>query len=384
VAPSDRPGIALGERAAAESHAWSFFQLVRALTRTSEGASLPGGPGPARSENLRFRPAASMGFPKSDVESVDRIGADEDEDTERWRVTVNFMGLYGPSSPMPNHFTEEIVWAGADADTGRDFVDLFHHRVISFVYRAWEKYRYPVCFTSGGTDPFTTRMSCLLGAGTAGMSEALGVPPVSLLRTAGLLADRHRSAAGLEQMLRVHFGGVDVRVRSCAERHARIPDAQRLRLGRPGATLGDSAVLGESVIDRAGSFEIELGPLAMPAFRRLLPGGEDLLRLVRLTRLYVTDPLDFHLRLRLRADQVPALRLAPPEPQPLGHLSWMRPHGAREGVALVSVRRVDPLRARRLTALPPPPSEPKRDATTTQTVTPVVRKTPRVTSLRRP
>ena len=101
------------ERLLAHPRDYDFFQLVRMLLREDPAATPPGGEGPPRRENVRFRPAAHLGFAPSDVDVVEVLPAAEDEPA-RFRVTVNFMGLYGPASPMPNHVTEDILWAGVD------------------------------------------------------------------------------------------------------------------------------------------------------------------------------------------------------------------------------------------------------------------------------
>ncbi len=345
MATPDRPGPALTERLLAESRRFSFYQLVRLLLRERPDAVAPGGTGPPAREALRFRPHASMGFAASDVEEVERI---ETQDGERYRVTVNFMGLYGPASPLPNHFTEEILWSAAESQGARDFLDLFHHRMISLLYRSWEKYRHPVSFDAGGSDVFTRRVFCLLGLGTAGMEGAVGVSCLPLLRVAGALGSRHRSAAGLEGFLRDQFHGVGVSVEPCLERTAPIPAEQLTRLGRGGSRLGEDACLGETLRDRRGAFRITLGPLQDAGqFRSFLPGGENLRRLVRLVRLYLADPLDFDVVLRLRAPAVPALRLRPAGDLPLGQMSWIAPRGREEGRGRLGVRELDPLGSRR-------------------------------------
>jgi len=395
VASPDRPGpaVTVEERIAREAHAWSFFQLVRALTATAPGALLPGGEGPARGENVRFRPALSLGFASSGIAGVERLEDDDGEGapSPRWRVTVNFMGIYGPASPLPNHFTEDFIERGEDGDPARDFVDLFHHRMISLFYRAWEKYRYPLRYRRGGRDPLTRRMLSLAGLGTPGMEDGARLPLPPLLRSAGLLADNHRSAAGLECFLRVQLGLERVRVEPCAPRRARIPHAQRLALGRDGVRLGRTTVLGERIADRAGSFRIVVGPLRLAAYRRFLPGGEDLARLVRLTRLYVRDPLDFSIVLRLEASEAPALRLGAGESLPLGWASWVSPTGRDECVARVPTRAYDPLYARPAgpRAPEPEPESPPAAAPGQGPAAPAARpavgpkSTPRITTIRR-
>jgi len=368
----------LKERLLNESHRFNFFQLVNLLVRERRNAVPPGGPGPAARENVRFRPAASLGFPAADVAEVEEIAIGEvgeigesgeigevdkigetgdaaavEPRATRFRVTVNFMGLYGPASPMPNHFTEDIVWSGKEGQGARDFLDLFHHRILSFLYSSWAKYRHTAQFDPRGTDAFSRRAFCLLGLGTQGMRESVGVPAVPLLRTAGALLSRRRSAVGLEGFLRDHLEGVEVKIEPCLERFARIPEDQMLRLRRAspdgaggvGNRLGAGACLGERVRDRSGAFQIVLGPMGEASFRRLLPGGEGLRRIVHLVRLYVVDPLDFRVMLRLREDDVPALRLDPGAVLPLGLMSWIAPRAAREGQSRVSIRGLDPLAA---------------------------------------
>jgi type VI secretion system protein ImpH len=332
---------------------YSFFQLVQWLVRERADAFSPGGVGPASRENIRFRANASLGFAASDVETVEPIPGPDGEAEGRYRVTVNFMGIYGPSSPLPTHFTEDVLWAGPEGEGARDFLDLFNHRVISLFYRAWQKYRHPVLFDPRALDEVTRRTLCLMGLGTPGMESGAGLPLVPLLRTAGLLGARQRSAAGLECFLASHFPGVSVRVQSCVERWERIPEADRMRLGRRATRLGVDACLGSQVRDRSSAFRIVLGPLSLPQFRRFLPRTDEYAQLVRLTRLYVTDPLDFDVILRMRAGEVPALKLSASADLPLGQLSWIAPRGTDEGRAELPIRDQDPLTPRTVPALKP-------------------------------
>jgi len=342
----------------------SFFPLVKMLLRVQPGTARPGEAGPPAREPLRFRPAATLAFPTSDVESVEPIGPTQarapaeggsgcpGDDVERWRVTVNFMGLYGPASPMPNHFTEEILWAGPEAQGARDFVDLFDHRMISFVFRAWEKYRFPEQFRPETPDPFTRRMFCLMGLGTDGMREAAGLERLPLLASAALLSSRQRSAVGLESLLRTHFSDVPVRVEPCITRRVPIPEADTMRLGDRAARLGTDACLGASVSDRSGSFRIVLGPMRLDTFRGFLPRGERLPRLARLVRLYLADPLDFEVALRLDASDLPPLALGAGLDLPLGQASWLSPTGRDEGRVRLFIRELDPLPAATLAEAP--------------------------------
>ncbi len=50
---------------------------------------------------------------------------------------------------LPHHYTELVIRRLQLRDTSlRDFLDVFHHRALSFFYRAWKKYRPPLGSTA--------------------------------------------------------------------------------------------------------------------------------------------------------------------------------------------------------------------------------------------
>jgi type VI secretion system protein ImpH len=329
----------------AEAGRIPFMQLVYLLRRIDPDAVAPGGVGPSAGENLRFRASASMAFAPTDVESVEEWTEQPDPwepPRTRVRVTVNFLGLYGPASPMPNHVTEDILQNGADGEQVRDFLDLFHHRLISFVYRAWERVRPHLLFNPDGSDAFTRRGLSFVGLGTTGAAEKLPMAPVPLLRAAGLFSDQRRSAAGLTGLLRDRLAGVGVEVESCVETRVALPQDAQALLGRSGR-LGEDARLGETVADLTGTFRVSLGPLTPERFRGLLPDREELARLVALIRFYAPDALGFSLRLLLRGNEAPPLRLSPEADLPLGRMSWLLSPGAGEVDLDLSTRGLDPM-----------------------------------------
>jgi type VI secretion system protein ImpH len=336
-------------RLLAEAPRIPFFELVRRIRSAEGGGAPPGQAGPAGEENLRFRPSTRLSFSPTDVDALEVLQEESDgvhPSRRRFRITVNFLGLYGPASPMPNHFSEELIWAGTEGARVRDFLDLFHHRLISFVFRVWERVRHPIVFDRTTPDPATRRATCLVGLGTEGMPEALGTSPLPLVRAAGLLSCQHRSAAGLEALLRDHLNSeAPVAVESCVERRVRLRAGQCTRLGRIGR-LGADACLGEEIADLAGSFRVALGPLPRKRFSDFLPGREGMVRLAGLVRFFTPGFLDFDLRLRMRRGDAPACRLSPELGFPLGQMTWLLPRAEREEEVVVPARGSDPLYSR--------------------------------------
>ncbi len=328
------------------AHEWEFHPLVRHLVERLRPRVRPGEPGRPEEERVRFITNTSLGFPASEVESVEWSGP---EGEERATVCVNFMGLHGQASPLPLCYPQELLWdlKEPEGQRVRDFLDLFNHRMVSLLFRAREKYRHAQRFDRHGRDEFTVRALALAGLDDEEVRAATGARLPQILRGLGVLANRHRSASGLEDMLRASFPGVGVRVQSCVARRVAIPDDQRLYLQAPRRTaprrgdaltgLGRDTCVGTTRVDSSSAFRVALGPMDYAEFRRFLPGEPDFDALGRLTRLYVQEPLDFDVELHLRSAQRPAQRLAPEEGLRLGQTSWISPTDAREGVTRLRI-----------------------------------------------
>lgn len=319
---------------------FSFFQAVRLLEGQAPDGAPVGNSGPVDRETVRFRSNASLGFPVADLETIERLPANGDN-WPKFRLTVNFAGLYGPVSPLPAFYTEEIV-AGNDRESNRrDFFDLFHHRYGSLLYRSWEKYRYYLSYRPGGTDDFSQRLFGLAGLD----GETLGNGPLlerreRLLSSLGLLMLQGRSAATVERLIAHFFDGLPVRIRQFIERDAAIMPEQLARLGLANCRLGVDCTIGARVRDLGGKFRLAIGPLGPAAFRRFLPDGEGHRWLSRLVPYLIKDPLDCDLELTLTAEEIPDLELAADNPCRLGWSSWLGRRDGGDGSVVLSLRPV--------------------------------------------
>ena len=122
----------------------AFFQAVRYLER-APGAPRVGREGPASKEVLRLRPSLSLAFAPSDIEGAESLPATA-ERPARARLTTRFLGLYGVTSPLPTHYSERL-WENVTHEGQtrlREFLDIFHHRLLSFLYRSWTRHHYIV------------------------------------------------------------------------------------------------------------------------------------------------------------------------------------------------------------------------------------------------
>jgi len=105
-----------------------------------------------------------------------------------------------------------------------------------------------------------------------------------------------------------------------------LAPGDRTRLGIGGGGLGTGAVAGGRVWDHQSKFRIHLGPLTLEQYEAFLPGpGRSLLRqLVDWVRFYLCFELDWDVRLHLKREQVPALKLGVQ-----GRLGWTTWLGTR-------------------------------------------------------
>jgi len=294
------------DRLLAEPHRFSFFQAVRLLEEQRPDAVGVGYQGPPSAEAVILGVDPELGFPKSDIVSVE---ATDTDGTPAYRVTTAFLGLHGSTSPLPTFYAEEVLHDVPAGGTLRRFLDIFHHRLLSLFYRSWIRFRHHFLFRPGGADEFSKAMFSLIGLGDRHAVESCGFAAVRMMRFAGLTTQKPHSAAALKGMLEGFFGGVRVRVIQGVGRWLAMPPAQQATLGVKNCGLGDNLSIGERIYDRLSKFRLVVGPLDFETYRRFLPGGEWNTTLKKIVELFAVDMLDFDLELVLRADQTSSLSL---------------------------------------------------------------------------
>jgi len=244
----------------------------------------------------------------------------------RARLAVNFFGLLGANGPLPTHLTEytrDRLRNGGDG-TLLAFFDVFHHRLLSLFYRARAQAEPAINLDRPDSDRFADFVGSMFGIGSPALRERDAVRDFAKLHFAGLLANNARPASGLVSILREYFK-LPVHVEQFVGHWMRLPPEIQSRLGRQeeGSRLGVSTVLGRRVWDSQNKFRIVIGPVGYQDYCRMLPGGDSMQRLVDWVRNYVGGALDWDVRLILRKDEIPPLRLGsyPCAPR-LGWSTW--------------------------------------------------------------
>lgn len=296
-----------------------FFQVLRLIENAHPQLPRIGCSLRPRDDAVRFGQDPALIFHPTALGQYVRAGADA-----RARLAVNFFGLLGANGPMPTHITEYVrdrLRHGGDA-TLLAFLDVFHHRMLSLFYRARASTEPAISLDRADGDRFSVFVGSMFGIGAPALRERDEIGDFAKLHFAGLLANKARPAAGLASILREYFK-LPLQIEQFVGHWMPLPADIQSRIGRAedGNRLGTSLLLGRKVWDCQNKFRIVIGPLAYDDYRRFLPGGDSLKRLLAWVKTYVGLALDWDVRLILKKEEMPPLRLG--GPLRMGWSTWL-------------------------------------------------------------
>ncbi|MEP9377938.1 type VI secretion system baseplate subunit TssG [Aquabacter sp. CN5-332] len=267
----------------------AFFAIIQRLEQLFPDMPPFGGTQDPSRERVRFRANPSLGYP---AREVDRFVWNEDD--QRLDVIVNFLGLQGPSSPLPPFFTEEVIDDAGDGGVLGTFFDLFNHRLVSLLVRIQKHQRHYLRYDGGAGDPISLAVASLMGL----LPAAAEGQRVALMPYVGLLSCYSLSASIIATIIG-HCTNLPVRIDEFVERTVTIPAHSRSNLGDAPPQLGLDFIVGSDVQDHVGKFRVVIGPLDRATFARVLPDQPLFADVIRLVELALRDPLAFDIRLEL-------------------------------------------------------------------------------------
>jgi type VI secretion system protein ImpH len=316
--PDWQTSDSLAAELALRPHEFNFFQAVRRLEAEHSAWPRVGTSDRLEEDYLRFCQIPSLAFAPSSIESVARVGPVV-------RMHVNFLGMFGPNGPLPQQLTDfaRDRLRNAHDPTLVRFMDIFHHRMLSFFYRAWASNEKSVDFDRADNARYADYFGSFFGIGTPSLQDRDSVPDWTKIHFAGRMAAQTRNAEGLQAIL-ADFFCIPTEIQEFAGYWMKIPNENRCRLGESPETgsLGINAVIGERKYEVQLKFRIRMGPMELVDLERLVPIGDSFRRLKDWVLNYVNQEFYWDLQCVVKASAVPVISLG--QGAMLGWTTWLK------------------------------------------------------------
>lgn len=298
-----------------------FFELVSALERLFPERPPLGRDGPFAEEPVHFAHDRDLSFAVRDVREAARDAAGH------VALVTSFLGLTGSISPLPLYIAEEVAQEDPEHAHRGAFLDLFHHRLISLLYRALFDLNHARAYRATDLDPITECLVSLTGF-LGGRADDDRFLRHLHLRYASLLLHQPGSVEALEvalaDALTAHIGRAQVRVVCFVGDRVALAEDLLSSLGH-NTRLSVSFLLGERVRDRASKLRICIGPLERDGYHSLLPGAPGFVLARRVIDAMLREPIPYELELELAAGCGQRFRLSRDR---LGQMTWLGPSPA--------------------------------------------------------
>jgi len=308
------------QRLSEQPFATDFFRAVRLLESQHPDFPRIGRSQALSQDPVRFCQHPSLAFAPSTIQ-----GFEQAADGGPPKLSVRFFGLLGPNAPLPLHLTEYALERERHFGdpTLAAFLNIFHHRLISFFYRAWAANQKALDLDRPDEQRFAAFIGSFLGIGMESLRQRDAVPDTAKLFFSGRLACQTGSAEGLEAILQDFFG-IKTEVQSFVGRWLPLPPETICRLGTTPETgsLGATTIVGSRFWDSQMTFRIRMGPMKLSDFERMLPTGQSFPRLRDWVLNYGGEQFFWDVQLVLEAKAVPRTCLG--RAGRLGWTTWLQ------------------------------------------------------------
>jgi len=302
-----------------EPYKFGFFHALRLIECAHSDKPLIGQSKRPVDDPVRFTQEVTLAFEPSTISQYIPAKAGKAA-----KLSEYFFGLFGANGPMPLHITEYVKSRMHNNHdyTLAGFADIFHHRMISFFYRARANTEPTFNFDRPLNDRFSTYTGSLLGIGDGTLLQRDTMPDLAKLHYAGYLSHHAKNADGLKAIIADYFKlPVDLKQFVGEWLDIQETDVSRLGSSANNCTLGLSTVLGSKVWGCQNKFRLQFGPLTMQQYESLLPSGKRMETLIAIVQNYIGHELQWDVNLILKSEEIKGVQLG--GNVRLGWSSWL-------------------------------------------------------------
>lgn len=300
---------------------YGFTTLVRAISATHDDLPPVGEAQRPQAEALRLGQLASLIFAPREIGEVNWQG-------DKPQIRLLGLGMIGPNGPLPIHFTEMIrdrTEAKRD-NTLANFLDMFHHRALTHMYRAWSVGQSTAGLDRKDDERFSKYVARLAGDEMDEVQGNTPLPTHARWASASHRIRQSRDPEGLSSTL-AHYFGVKVELVEYQRHWIAIESQDLCSLGSPrqSSVLDQGALAGEMVPDCQHKFKLRIGPLSLKQYLRFTPqgheSGSDVLALVEWVRAFIGYEYVWEVELLIDYEEAPPSQLG--DDARLGWSTWM-------------------------------------------------------------
>lgn len=297
--------------------AWNFFQGVRRIECADRKKPRIGTSVNPSRDPVRFGQKATLAFTPNDIHSYSKNNGEKEA-----LMDLNCFGLLGSNGSIPLFFTEYIyqrIKHHGDRSL-INFIDMFHHRMASFLYRSWAIYQPSVSCDRKDDDYILRILKSFTGCDYKLKSDENGLDDHTQAYYSGYLAKFAQGRGSLVSILFDYFN-VPVKLEELFGKWKNIDKNYLCQMGRDPETssLGEGMVMGEKYWDCKKKFRIKLGPMPYDKYVQFLPGRDGFRHLVEWVKKFNRSNFEWDLQLVLSKEEVRPCG----EGSLLGYTGWM-------------------------------------------------------------
>ena len=252
-------------------------------------------------ELLLFRTSPSLGFQKSDIHNVLFI---QNDNSFRVEVTINFLNIFGASSPLPAHYNERILDDSYKGQVLLDFLDMLNHRLKKLIYPIWERNRYYALYKDDLSDNFSKYILSILGLYSQSQGTTTSLNLHKLLPFSAILSMHQKSTVSLLAVIKHYFVHEDIEIEEAIISKSILPQTQHFNLGQQNSLLGKNTSMGSFILSRNLKFRIHFKNITWTELEAFTLNTKKRTQLFDLVCLIQNNPLDYDIALSITKEDI--------------------------------------------------------------------------------